>query len=112
VLGVLDCDQALFKSADVSRIVGESVIWKANLPGVILAEESVIVSSEKPGSARPSRSALRIRWFALHHALTFFEPFNFIDELFSSIRVIDNEHYTDAQGSRGRKEGHQGPRNQ
>jgi len=30
---------------------------------------------------------------ALNHALTFFEPFNFIDELFSSIRVIaENDH--------------------
>jgi hypothetical protein len=30
---------------------------------------------------------------ALHHALTFFEPFDFIVELFGSIRVIaENDH--------------------
>ena len=36
VLGVLDCGQALLKSADVGRIVGEGVIGKANSAGEIL----------------------------------------------------------------------------
>ena len=40
VLGVLDCAQALLKSADVGRIVGEGVIGEADSASVILAEES------------------------------------------------------------------------
>ena len=36
VLGVLDCGQALLKSADVGRIVGEGVIGKASSAGKIL----------------------------------------------------------------------------
>ena len=36
VLGVLDCGQALLKSADVGRIVGEGVIGKASSAGEIL----------------------------------------------------------------------------
>ena len=37
---------------------------------------------------------------ALHHALTFFEPFNFIDELFSSIRVIAKNDHVGLGGDR------------
>jgi hypothetical protein len=37
---------------------------------------------------------------ALHHALTFFEPFNFIDELFSSIRVIAKNDHVGLGGGR------------
>ena len=36
VLGVLNCGQAFFKSADVGRIIGEDVIRKANPAGKIL----------------------------------------------------------------------------
>ena len=47
---------------------------------------------EKPESARPSRSALRSTVCPLHHALAFFEPLNFIDELSvasgSSLKMI------------------------
>ena len=35
VLGVLNCGQAFFKSADVGRIIGEGVIRKANPAGKI-----------------------------------------------------------------------------
>jgi hypothetical protein len=64
VLGVLNCGQAFFKSANVSRIIGEDVIRKANPAGKILREEFRDFSSEKPKSAKPSRSALRMSWFA------------------------------------------------
>jgi hypothetical protein len=37
---------------------------------------------------------------ALHHALTFFEPFDFIDELFSSIRVIAKNDHVGLSGGR------------
>jgi hypothetical protein len=37
---------------------------------------------------------------ALHHALTFFEPFDFIDELFSSIWVIAKDDHVRLGGGR------------
>jgi hypothetical protein len=89
VLGVLDCGQALLKSADVGRIVREGVIGKASSAGEILREKfgDCFLREAKVGEAFAIRFAEKMVC-ALHHALTFFEPFDFIDELFSSIRVI------------------------
>jgi len=53
LLGVLDYGQALLKSADVGRIVREGVIGKASSVDEVLHKSLVIVSSEKPRSARP-----------------------------------------------------------
>jgi hypothetical protein len=89
VLGVLDYGQALLKSADVGRIVREGVIGKANSAGEILRKKfgDCFLREAKVGEAFAIRFAEKMVC-ALHHALTFFEPFDFIDELFSSIRVI------------------------
>ena len=89
VLGVLDYGQALLKSADVGRIVREGVIGKASSAGEILREKfgDCFHREAKLGEASAIRFADKMVC-ALHHALTFFEPFDFIDELFSSIRVI------------------------
>src|SRR5260370_24833563 len=63
-LGVLKIGQAFLKASDVGRIVCEGVIREADPAGKIRFEEFEIVSSEKPRSARPSRSALRMSRFA------------------------------------------------
>jgi hypothetical protein len=64
VLGVLDYGQALLKSADVGRIVRESVIGKASSVDEVLHEKfgDCFLREAKVGEA--SRSALRISWFA------------------------------------------------
>jgi hypothetical protein len=89
VLNVLDCGQALLKSADVGRIVREGVIGKASSAGEILCEKfgDCFLREAKVGEAFAIRFADKTVC-AFHYALTFFEPFDFIDELFSSIRVI------------------------
>jgi hypothetical protein len=82
VLGILDCGQALLKSADVGRIVSEGVIGKARSAGEILREKfgDCFLREAKVGEAFAIRFADKMVC-ALHHALTFFEPFDFIDEL-------------------------------
>jgi hypothetical protein len=94
VLGVLDCGQTFLKSADVGQIVGQGVIRKANSAGIILAEELCdrFLRKAEIGEAFAIRFADELVC-PLHHALTLFETLNFIDELFSSIRVIaKNDH--------------------
>jgi hypothetical protein len=82
------------KSADVGRVVGEGVIGEANSASVILAEESCdrFLRKAKIGEAFAIGLADQLVC-PLRHALTFFETLTFIDELFSSIRVIaKNDH--------------------
>jgi hypothetical protein len=80
VLGVLDCGQALLKSADVGRIVGEGVIGEANSASVILAEESCdrFLRKAKIGEAFAIGLADELVC-PLHRALALLEPFNFFD---------------------------------
>jgi hypothetical protein len=101
VLDVLDCGQALLKSADVGRIVREGVIGKASSAGEILREKfgDCFLREAKVGEAFAIRFADKMVC-ALHHALTFFEPFDFIDELFSSIRVIAKNDHVGLGGGR------------
>jgi len=89
VLGVMDYGQGLLKSADVGRIVRDCVIGKASSAGEIMLEKfgDCFLREAKVGEAFAIRFADKMVC-ALHHALTFFESFNFINELFSSIRVI------------------------
>jgi hypothetical protein len=80
VLGVLDCGQALLKSADVGRIVHEGAIGKASSAGEILREKfgDCFLREAKVGEAFAIRFADKMVC-ALHHALTFFEPFDLIN---------------------------------
>jgi hypothetical protein len=100
-LGVLDYGQALLKSANVGRIVREGVIGKASSAGEILCEKfgDCFLREAEVGEAFAIRFADKMVC-ALHHALTFFEPFNFIDELFSSIRVIAKNDHVGLGGGR------------
>jgi hypothetical protein len=89
VLGVLDCGQALLKSADVSRIVGEGVIGETNSAGVILAEESCDRLLRKAKISEAFAIGLADELVCpLHRALALLETLNFIDELFGCIGVI------------------------
>jgi hypothetical protein len=101
VLGVLDYGQALLKSADVGRIVREGVIRKASSAGEILRKKfgDCFLREAKVGEAFAIRFAEKMVC-ALHHALTFFEPFDFIDELFSGIRVIAKNDHVGLGGGR------------
>jgi hypothetical protein len=101
VLGVLDCGQALLKSANVGRIVREGVIGKASSAGEILREKfgDCFLREAKVGEAFAIRFADKMVC-TLHHVLPFFEPFNFIDEFFSSIRVIAKNDHVGLGGGR------------
>ena len=101
VLGVLDYGQALLKSADVGRIVREGIIGKASSTVEILREKfgDCFLREAKVGEAFAIRFADKMVC-ALHHALTFFEPLNFIDQLFSSIRVIAKNDHVGLGGGR------------
>jgi hypothetical protein len=61
LLGVLDCGQALLKSADVGRIVREGVIGKASSAGEILREKfgDCFLREAKVGEAFAIRFAFR-----------------------------------------------------
>jgi hypothetical protein len=69
--------------------VRESVIGKAGSAIEILREKfgNCFLREAKVGETFAIRFADKMIC-AFHHALTFSEPFDFIDELFSSIRVI------------------------
>jgi hypothetical protein len=89
VLGVLNCGQAFFKSADIGRIIGEDVIRKANPAGKILREKfrDCFIRKTEIGEAFAIRFADELVCL-LHNALLLLETLNFIDQLFGSIRVI------------------------
>jgi hypothetical protein len=96
VLGVLNCGQAFFKSANVGRIigVGQDVIRKAKPAGKILREEfrDCFVRKTQIGQAFAIRFADELVC-PLHKALPLLETLNVIDQLFGSIRVIaKNDH--------------------
>ena len=89
LLGVLDYGQAFLKPADVGRIVGEGVIGKANSAGEISAEEFCDRFLRKAKISEPFAIGLADKLVCpLHNALPLLETLNFIDQLFSSIRVI------------------------
>ena len=94
VLGVLDCGQALLKSADVGRIIGEGVIRKANPAGKILREKfrDCFIRKTEIGETFAICFADELVCL-LHKTLPLLETLNFIDQLFGSIRVIaKNDH--------------------
>jgi hypothetical protein len=93
VLGVLDYGQALLKSANVGRIVGEGVIGKASSAGEILREKfgDCFLREAKVGEAFAIRFADELVC-PLHHALTFFQALDFIESFSvasgSSLKMI------------------------
>ena len=102
VLGVLNCGQAFFKSANVGRIIGEDVIRKANPAGKILREKfrDCFIRKTEIGEAFAIRFADELVC-PLHKALPLLETLNFIDQLFSSIRVIAKNDHVGFGGAAG-----------
>src|SRR5258708_2435234 len=88
-LGLLENRQAFLKASNVSRIVGEDVIRETNPAGKIRFEEvcNRLVGKAEVGEAVAIGLADE-QICPLHYALPVLKALDFIDELFSCVRII------------------------